>query len=116
MKHATNSKQWKFVDEKWLEFAMELINVQLGLAIDGVNPFSHEKWSTWLTWVVLLFNYNIPPWLTTKKHFIMLSLIIPAPKSVTGENIDTYFEPLEEELKKLLQIGVHVHDANNMHE
>jgi len=35
-----------------------------------------------------------PPWLTTKKHFVMLSLIIPGEKSVTGENMDTFLEPL----------------------
>ncbi len=27
VRHATKSQQWKFVDEKWLEFAMEPINV-----------------------------------------------------------------------------------------
>jgi len=115
VRHATKSKQWKFVDEKWLEFAMEPINVRLGLAIDGVNMFS-EKQSTWSTWSVVLFNYNIPPWLTMKKHFIVLSLIILRPKFVKGENIDTYFKPLVEELKKLWQTGMHVRDVSKVHE
>jgi len=46
----------------------------------------------------------------------MLSLIIPRPKFVIGENINTYFELLVEELKELWQNGVHVHDASNVHE
>ncbi len=49
------------------------------------------------------------------KNFIMLSSIIPWLKSITGENIDIYFEPLMEELKQLWQNGVHVHDASNKH-
>jgi hypothetical protein len=46
----------------------------------------------------------------------MFSLIIPRPKSIIGENINTYFEPLVEELKELWQSGAHVRDANNKHE
>jgi hypothetical protein len=96
VKYATNYKKWKFVDERWLEFAMEPRNLWLGLATNGVNLFN-EKQFTWSTWLVLLFNYNIPPW--HEKNFIMLSLVIPRPDSVTNVNIDTYFEPLVEELK-----------------
>jgi hypothetical protein len=75
-----------------------------------------EKQSTSSTWPVVLFNYNIPPWLTMKKHFIVLSLIILRPKFVKGENIDTYFKPLVEELKKLWQTGMHVRDVSKSHE
>jgi len=58
--------------------------VRLGLAIDGVNPFV-EKQSTWLTWLMLLMNYNIPLWLIMEKHFIMLSLIIHGLQCVINE-------------------------------
>jgi hypothetical protein len=75
-------------------------------AIDRVNPFA-EKGSTWSTYLVLLMNY-ILPWLTMKRHFIMLSLIILGPQYVIGEQFDTYFEPLVEELKLLLEVGVPV--------
>jgi hypothetical protein len=53
-------------------------------------------------------NYNTPPWLITKKHFIILSLIIPGMQCVTS---DTYLEPLVEELKLLWEVGIHVRDA-----
>jgi len=83
----------------------------LGLATDGINPFA-EKHSTWSTWPVTLLNYNLPPWLTTKKHFLMLSLIIPSEESVTSDNMDTYLQPLLEELQ-LLWHGVWVRDVAN---
>jgi hypothetical protein len=43
--HATNFKQWCFIDEKWLDFTSEPHNIRLGLATDGINPFA-EKHST----------------------------------------------------------------------
>lgn len=53
----------------------------------------------------------MPPWLTTKKHLIMLSLIILCLESIIGDNINVYLEPLVEELKELHEIGVHVQDV-----
>lgn len=101
MRGAVDSHQWKFVNWRWnTEFASEHRNLRLGLATDGVNPFSVKR-STWSTWPVLIMNYNLPPWMTTKKHFIMLSLIIPGKRSVTGENFDVYLQPLLDELKLL---------------
>ena len=112
MRHAADSFQWKFVNSRFdEEFAFEDRNVRLGLATDGVNPFSVKR-STWSTWPVLLMNYNLPPWMTTKRHFIMLSLIIPGKKSVTGENFDTYLQPLLEELIVLWNEGVRTEDAS----
>jgi hypothetical protein len=51
-------------------------------------------------WPVLLLNYNLPPWLCTKKFFIMLALLIPRKQSVTTENFDVYMEPLLEDVLK----------------
>ena len=111
MRGAVDSHQWKFVKWKWhQEFAFEARNLRLGLATVGVNPFS-VKCSTWSTWPVLIMNYNLPPWMTTKKHFVMLSLIIPGKKSVTGDNFDTYLQPLLEKLKILWHTGVQIDNA-----
>ena len=112
MRGAVDSHQWKFVNWRYhAEFAFEPRNLRLGLATDGVNPFSIKR-STWSTWPVLIMNYNLPPWMTTKKHFIMLSLIIPGKRSVTGENFDVYLQPLLEELQILWQTGVQTDDAS----
>jgi hypothetical protein len=87
---------------------MEFHNVQLGLAVDGVNPFQVQR-SNWSTWPMVMLNYNIPPWLTTKKkHFVMLSLVIPSLRSITGEHFDVYLEPMLDELKVLWEVGIDV--------
>jgi hypothetical protein len=52
--------------------------------------------------------------MTTKNHFIMLSLIISGQESVTDDNVDVYLEPLLEELQQLWHEGVQVcDDASN---
>jgi hypothetical protein len=51
--------------------------------------------------------------MTTKKHFIILSLIIPGPKFVTGEHLDVFVQPLLEEFLHGWSVGVHVTDASN---
>ncbi len=57
---------------------------------------------------MVLLNYNLPLWLTTKKHLVMLSLIILGEKLVTSENMDTFLEHLLEELQLLWHNGVEV--------
>ncbi len=76
------------MEAQWPKFAMELQNVRVRMATGWVNPFG-DKSSTWSTWPMILVNYNVPPWLSTKKHFMVLSLIIPSPQSVTSEHFDT---------------------------
>lgn len=105
-----DSPQWRFVDANWPEFAADPRNVRLGLAADGVNPFA-EKRSNWSTWPISLINFNLPPWLATKKHFVILALLIPGPDSVTAENIDIFLEPLVDELMELWQYGTETVDA-----
>jgi hypothetical protein len=69
VQHVAISKTWAHIDATWPKFATKPHNVQLALAIDGVNPFS-EKSNNWSSWLVLLFNYNFPPWFVTK-HFLL---------------------------------------------
>lgn len=56
-------------------------------------------------WPVLVFPYNLPPWKCMKEPFLMMSLLIPGPKS-PGKDIDAYLRPLVEELKELWDVGV----------
>jgi hypothetical protein len=63
--------------------------VHFALVADGVNPFAQTQ-STWSTWPVTLLNYNLPPWLCTKKLFILLALLIPGKQSVSQHRIE-YF-------------------------
>jgi len=98
--HVPDSKAWQHIDKTWPNFAIEPRNVRLGLATDGVNLFG-EKNNAWSTWPVLLLNYNLPPWLVTKKFFMIVFLIIPGPESVRSSNFDVYISPLLEELQEL---------------
>ena len=53
-------------------------------------------------------NYNLPPWLSMKKGFLLLSLIIPGPRKV--KNLDTYLALVVDELKMLWD-GVWAYDG-----
>jgi hypothetical protein len=89
VRFAADSKLWKQINEDWPDFGAEPRNIRFGLATDGVNLFS-MKHSMWSTWPVMLLNYNLLPWMTTKKYLIILSLIMPGPKSVMGEYFDVF--------------------------
>jgi hypothetical protein len=102
--HASQGKAWAHINNSPMfdNFRDDPRNLRLGLATDGINPFS-EKRSIHSTWPVLLLNYNMPPWMTTKKYFVMLSLLIPGP--------DVYIAPLVDELRQLWSEGVLMRDA-----
>lgn len=98
VKHLCDFKAWKHIHEKYPTFVAESKNVHLGLVVDGVNPFKLIR-SNWSTWLVML-NYNLPPWLTTNKFFIMLGLLIPGKEFMIGENFDVYLHPFIGEFQK----------------
>jgi hypothetical protein len=62
---------------------------------------SNYKSSSWSTWPILLFNYNLPRWLVTKFFIMMLALIIFGNELMRMHNIDVYMAPLMKELKML---------------
>ena len=106
MRHTADSPQWNFVHTE-LEpeagndsFGKDPRDLHLGLALDGMNPYS-EKRSTQSLTPVIVFNYNLPPWMATKKYFVMLFLLIPTKLSLTGCNIDVFIQPLVDELQQL---------------
>jgi hypothetical protein len=71
--------------------------MHLGLVINDVNLYKLSM-SIWSTWHVMLLNYNIPPWLTTKKFFVMFALLIPGKESVILNFFDVYLQPIVEEV------------------
>ena len=110
MRHTADSPQWHFVNTE-LEpeagnnmFGKDPRDIHLGLALDGMNPHS-EKRSTLSLTPVIVFNYNLPPWLVTKKYFVMLCLLIPTRLSLTGSNFDVFIQPLVDELQQLWSPG-----------
>ncbi|KAL3690612.1 hypothetical protein R1sor_016921 [Riccia sorocarpa] len=76
MRFVSNSPAVAYIEETWPKFARDPRHLRLGLASDGVSPYSIRS-LTYSVWPVALMNYNIPPWLATKKGFILLALIVP---------------------------------------
>ena len=117
MRHTADSPQWNFVHTE-LEseagnnmFGQDPRDIHLGLALDGMNPYS-EKRSTQSLTPIIMFNYNLPPWMVTKKYFVMLCLLIPTKLSLTGSNFDVFIQPLVDELQQLWnEAGVLTRDA-----
>ncbi|XP_066384653.1 uncharacterized protein [Miscanthus floridulus] len=112
MRHPTDSKAWKHVDNKYGWFAKEARNIRLGLASDGFNPFGMQN-VTYTTWPVILIPYNLPPWLFEKQPYWIMSMLIPSPKSL-GMNIDVYLRPLIDELKDLWEKGIDTWDDKKL--
>jgi hypothetical protein len=77
--------------------------------LDGVNPFG-KKNSSWCTWPILLFDYNLPPWLVTKDIFVMLALILLGKEYVKMHNINVYMAFVIEEVQ-ILWKGVVAYDV-----
>lgn len=100
MRSVVDSEQWRFIEEQYPVFSGEERNVRMGLALDGVNPYSLQS-SKHSIWPVMLVLYNLPPYLVTKRFFICLTMIILGPSSPSEETIDIYLQPLVHELKKL---------------
>ena len=110
MRHVSESEQWKWINRRFMaEFGYDDRNVRLALVTDGFNPNS-DKRSTYSIWPILLLNYNIAPWLSTKNYFIMLSVLIPGPRSVTADHFDQFIAPLVDELLELWTTGVYCMD------
>ncbi|XP_049345089.1 uncharacterized protein LOC125809514 [Solanum verrucosum] len=99
----------KSFDEIHPSFAVEPHNVRLGLASDGFQPFRNSKTSHSI-WHVVLIPYNLPLWLCMKQEKIIFSMLIPGPNG-PGNAIDTYLQPLIEELKELWEVGIETYDA-----
>ncbi len=57
-----------------------------------------------------IVNYNLPPWLVTKRYFTILALINPNKKSITFGNLDVYLQSLIKKLQVLWE-GVQAFDV-----
>ncbi|XP_028802762.1 uncharacterized protein LOC114757826 [Neltuma alba] len=110
LRHLADSPQWKKINEMYPEFGSEPRNLRLGLCMDGINPYGTLN-NTHSAWLVLLVIYNLPPWLSMRCKYMMLSMMISGPKQ-PGINIDVYLAPLIKDLKKLWEEGVDVFDAH----
>jgi hypothetical protein len=68
------------------------------MSTDGMNPFMNSCAHS--TWPLVLMILNLPPWLCSKRKYIMMLGLIPGPQQRRND-IVTYFTPLIEDLKEL---------------
>ena len=80
-------------------------DIALGFATDGFAPFKKRKHTAW---ILLIFNYNLPPDERFRKDNILCVGIIPGPKKPW--NADSFIYPLVRELLQLAT-GVSAYDA-----
>ena len=80
-------------------------DIALGFAMDGFAPF--KKWKH-TTWILLIFNYNLPLDKRFQKDNILCAGIIPGPKKPW--DTDSFIYPLVQELLELMT-GVSAYDA-----
>ena len=100
VRSVVDSKAWAHVSLLDPTFQVESWNIHLGLALDGMNPFSDMS-LRYSVWPILVLNYNLPPWLTTKRFFVMMSILIPGREGCNSSSIDVYLEHLVKELQSL---------------
>ena len=77
-------------------FGSKVQDVHIQVSIDAMCPFKLHR-LTWSSWLVNSTLLNLPPWLCTKKNFMLLSLLISGQEQVPLENFDVFLEPLIEE-------------------
>ena len=108
--HPTDAKSWRNFDNIYNEFALEPPNVRFGLATNEFNLFGNMNISYSIS-PIILFPYNLPPWMCIKESYSFVNLLIPGLKG-PGHDIDVYIRPLIDELKILWQLRVDTYDAS----
>ena len=88
---------------------MDPHNVRLGLTTDEFNPFGYMN-IKYSVWPIILFPYNLPPWMCMREPYSLMSLLILGPKG-PGNDIDVLLRLLIDELKELWEDGVCTYDA-----
>jgi hypothetical protein len=67
------------------------------------------------TWPVIMCIFNLPPWLGYKRKYLLLTTLISGPKQA-GNDINTFLEPLMEDMQKLWEYGVSMwHEYNRQY-
>ena len=86
-------------------------DVIFGLAPDGICLPSKRNAKKGV-WVVSAICVSLPPWVRTKKEWIMPFIILPANRQGGSEpNLHTYYGPLSQMLHDSVEEGVGVYNA-----
>ncbi|KAI3469973.1 hypothetical protein Pfo_026636 [Paulownia fortunei] len=103
LRYPADIEAWKEFNKLHETFAEDPRNIRLGLTTYGFNLFRNIS-NAYSMWSVLLVLYNLPPWKMMKPSYMIMSFLIPGPKTLEKE-IGVYLHPLINELKGLWIYG-----------
>ncbi|CAL9001398.1 unnamed protein product [Prunus brigantina] len=92
MRHISDSPSWKHLYALYPDFESKIRNIRLGLVSDGFNPFGNMS-NSYSTWPIVIYVYNLPPWMCMKQPNLFMSLLILGPRGPEND-IDVYLRPL----------------------
>jgi hypothetical protein len=95
----THCYQWQSIDAEYNNFGKDPRHIRFGMSTDGLNPFGNMS-CKFSTWPVVMWMYNLPPWLCLKRKYIQLCMLIQGPKQPRS-NLNMYHKLLQEELRTL---------------
>jgi hypothetical protein len=64
IRHPADATQWRNIDSRNPEFAIDPRNILIAMSTDGINAFLNSN--THSTWPIMLMILNLPPWLCKK--------------------------------------------------
>jgi hypothetical protein len=80
IRHPTDGRQCKQFDLAHQEnFSNDPKNISFGLSTDGINPF-REMRNPHSMWLVIMCIFNLPPWLSHKRKYLLLTTLVSGPK------------------------------------
>jgi len=89
LRHPSDGKAWKHIDNIYPNFAANPHHVRLGLCSDGFTPYAQASASPYSCWPVFFTPYNLPPEMCMTKSYMFLSCLIPGLTNPT-KSIDVY--------------------------
>ncbi|GKD90164.1 hypothetical protein Tco_1365671 [Tanacetum coccineum] len=87
----------------WHDTRKSTENGKMQYLFDGKAMKNFDTRQFYSMWPVILTTYNPAPWLCMKETSLMLTLLIPGPKS-SRKDIDVYLRPLIDNLKDLWEL------------
>ena len=76
MKIPLDGSTFKDIEDRCPLFKEEPHNLKLSLAVNNVNPFREMRY-VYSVWPVFVINKSIPPWMSIKREYIILAMILP---------------------------------------
>ena len=69
-------------------YFLDHCDIALGFATDSFAPFKKQKHTAW---ILLIFNYNLPPDQCFQQDNILCAGIIPGPKKPWDADVETHY-------------------------